>query len=161
MLAISGVTDLVGNAQVDSEIQRRRTTLPVALPGGAEATVDLYFPIAPQSGRTQIVYVDRHGEHRLDIDTRQARVELERPPTLVFRADPDFPDLARRTRVDEGYVKALLTLDRHGRVQGVDVIESVPLGMFNQEARRTFGRWKYSAGYFDGRTVEATLEFKR
>ena len=87
-LPIYGVARLAENAQIDSEIQRRRTTLPVALPSGAEASVDLFFPTTPQSARTQVVYADRHGEHRLDIDTRQALAERQPPPpTLVSRVE--------------------------------------------------------------------------
>jgi hypothetical protein len=56
--------------QVNREIQRRRTTLPVHLPGRAETNIDLFFPRTPLSERAEFVYVDRHGEHRLHIDTR-------------------------------------------------------------------------------------------
>ena len=155
-LAGAGIVRLVNNSQVNSEIQRRRTTLPVALPRGAEASVDLFFPATPLSGRTQVVYVDRHGEHRLDIDTREALIELDPPPRFVSGRGPEFPFGA-----GQGYVRAKLTLDRQGKVQRVDVIESAPLGVFDEEARRTLRWWAYTAGRQDGRTVEVKLEFKR
>ena len=162
VFAGAGVVRLVNNAEVNREIKRRQTTLPVALPRGAEASVDLFFPLTPLSGRTQVVYADRHGEHRLDINTRQALMAMEpAPPTLVSRRDPEFPDYLRRAGIDNGYVIARLTLDSKGHVQGVEVIESVPRGVFSHEARRTFSLWKYSEGRFDGRTLEAKLEFKR
>ena len=158
-------TRLMNNAESKREIKRRATTFPVALPRDAEASVDLFFPITPRSRRTQVVYADRHGEHRLDIDTRKALAELELqvdpPPTVVSRQDPRFPDHARRQGIDRGYVIANLALDRHGHVQGVEVIESVPRGVFTPEARRTFGGWIYNEGRHDSRIVEATLEFKR
>jgi TonB family protein len=158
----AGVVRLVNNSQVNSEIQRRRTTLPVALPRGAEASVDLFFPLTPLSGRTQVVYVDRHGEHRLDIDTRQALMDLDPAPTLVSSVHPKFPDQARRAGIKEAHVIARLTLDRQGHVQIVDVIQSVPSrASFEEEARQTLRWWTYSAGRYDGRTVEATLEFRR
>ena len=56
--------------QVDNEIQRRRTRLPVAVPGGGEKNIDLFFPRTPLPRRAEVVYVDRHGEHRLVIDMR-------------------------------------------------------------------------------------------
>lgn len=150
----------VRNVQVNSEIRRRQTTLPVNLPRGAEASVDLFFPLTPQSGRTQVVYADRQGEHRLDVDTRQALMELG-PPTLVSIRDPGFPDEARESGINRGYVRAQLTLDKQGRVQAVEVIESWPRHIFDEEARRTFHHWTYSAGRYDGRTVEARVQFKR
>ena len=164
-LAGVAVTGAVNNAEVNNEIQRRRTPLPIALPSGAEASVDLFFPISPRSGRTQIVYADRHGEHRLDIDTRQAlkelELEVEPPPTVASRPDLKFPDLARRQGIDRGYVIANLTLDRHGYVIGIDVIESVPPNAFTNEARKNFKLWTFNEGRHDSRMVEAKLEFKR
>ena len=161
-LALAGpcVMDLVDDAAVSDEIKRRQTALPVALSRGGEASVDLFFPRTPQSERTQVVYADRQGEHRLDIDTRQALLELG-PPTLVSRLDPEFPDHARREGIKRGWVKANLTVDRQGRVQSVEVIESWPRYFFDEEARRTFLGWTYNAGRGDGRTVEEILQFKR
>ena len=163
LLAGAGVVRLVNNAQVNNEIKRRRTSLPVDLPRGAETSVDLFFPATPLSRRAEVVYVDGHGEHRVHIDTRQARLEVDRdsPPALLRRRDPKFPDEARRAGISEGYVKANLTLDRQGRVRGVDLIEAVPPHVFIMEARRTLPGWTYSEGRNDCRIVEATLEFKR
>ena len=141
VFAGADVMRLVNNAKVNSEIKRRQTAFPVALPGGAEASVDLFFPLTPLSGRTQVVYADRHGEHRLDIDTRVALTELDPPPVLVTRHEPEFPNLARRHGITQGHVIAHLALDRQGRVQGVEVIESVPPGIFDAEARWTFQTW--------------------
>lgn len=165
LLADAGAASLANNAKVNSEIKRRTTTLPVSLPRETETSVDLFFPLTPQSRRTEIVYADRQGEHRLNIDTRQALKELELqvepPPTIVSRPDSKFPDLARRQGVEQGYVIANLTLDKHGGVIGVDVIESVPLGVFTNEARKNFKVWMFNEGRHDSRMVEAKLEFKR
>ena len=54
-----------------------------------------------------------------------------------------------------------MALDRRGRVQDVEVTQSVPWLVFDQEARRTFQEWIYSHSREDGRTVEARLEFRR
>ena len=53
-----------------------------------------------------------------------------------------------------------MDLDRRGRVQDVEVTQSVPWRVFDQEARRTFQEWIYSHSREDGRTVEARLEFR-
>ena len=163
ILARAGVMRLVNNAQVNSEIKRRHTSLPVELSRGAERSVDLFFPVTPLSERTEVVYADFLGEHRLRIDTRLARMEVDRdtPPTLLQRRDPKFPDDVRRAGISEGYVKANLVLDRQGHVRGVDVIEAMPPHVFVMEARRTFQGWTYSEGSNDCRIVEAKLEFKR
>ena len=161
-LAHAGIARLVNNAEINGEIKRRHTLLPVDLPRGAAASFNLFFPITPLSGRAEVVYVDSQGEHRLHIDTRQLRVESEpESPTLLQRRDPKFPDEVRRTGISEGYVAALLTLDRHGRVRGVNVVEAVPPHVFIMEARRNFQVWTYNEGRNDCRIVEAKLEFKR
>ncbi len=161
----AGIVRLVNNAEVNGEIKRRQSTLPLALPGGGEASMDLFFPMTPLSGRARITYADRQGEHRLDIDTRQALIDLDLesnpPPTIVSRSDPYFPDEARREGITGGYVKARLTLDGRGRVQTVDIVDSKPPRVFEREARRNFRDWIYTGSRRDSRTVEATLEFKR
>lgn len=161
--AHAGVTRLVNNAQVNTEIKRRHTPLPVELSRGVERSVDLFFPVTPLSEHTEVVYADFLGEHRLRIDTRLARMEVDRdtPPTLLQRRDPKFPDDVRRAGISEGYVKANLVLDRRGRVRGVDVIEAMPPHVFSMEARRTFQGWTYSEGRNDCRIVAAKLDFKR
>lgn len=163
LLAHAGVVRLVNNVRVNSEIQRRRTTLPVDLARGEEASIDVFFPVTPLSERAEVVYIDGQGEHRLQVDTSQARLVATRgsPPVLLQRPDPKFPDDVRRAGVSEGYVKAMLTLDSQGRVRCVNLFESVPPHVFAMEARRNFQRWVYSEGRNNCRIVEATLEFKR
>ena len=121
---------------INAEIKRRQTTLPVTVPSGAEASLDLFFPITPLSGRTQVVYADRHGEHRLDIDTRKAPIDLDPPPTVVNRREPTFSDHARRDGTEHGDVVAQLILDRPGRVPDVNVVQSVATSVFDEAARR-------------------------
>ena len=91
VLAGAGVVRLVNNAEVNRAIMRCHTMLPLTVPRGAEASLDLFFPVTPLSRRTQVVYADRHGEHRLDIDTRQALIDLDAPPAVVTRISPKFP----------------------------------------------------------------------
>lgn len=155
----AGVKRLLNNAKINSEIKRRRTALPFTLPRGADTSVDIFFPITPLSGRTQVVYADRHGEHRLDIDTRQALEALEPTPTIL--TDPIFPEHARRAGATRGYVRAQLTLNGEGLVQDVELIESIPWRLFDEDARRTFLEWTCARSRFDTRIVEARLEFKR
>jgi TonB family protein len=164
VLAGVGVVRLVNNAEVDNEIKRRSTSLPLVVQPGTEASLDLFFPLTPLSARTQVVYVDRKGEHRLDIDTRQmleALDTIEMAPKLLSRIEPKFPHEARAAGARQGSVTALLTLDQQGHVQRVDVVRSEPAVVFDREARQTLQLWTYSKGRQDGRTVEVTLEFNR
>ena len=135
----------------------------VMLAGCASLVLPIALNLTPiAAGLTLRAQVDCHGEHRLDIDTRQALAVAPPAPRLVSRVDPEYPIHAAWADVKEGSVKARLTLDRQGSVQRVELIESVPSHVFDREARRVLGMWTYSADRCaDGRTVEATLEFKR
>ena len=70
-LAIGGVARIVNNSAVDKEIGRRQTSFPMALPPGGEATLDVFFPVAPSPRLVELEYVDLDGEHSIAIDTRQ------------------------------------------------------------------------------------------
>ena len=49
-----------------------------------------------------------------------------KPPKLVRRIEPDYPEIARQARI-EGVVILEATTDVFGRVTGVRVLRSVPL----------------------------------
>ena len=77
-----GILRIVNNGKVDNRIQSRATALPLALPTGANAQVDLFFPISPSPQRVTLRYRDADGDHELEIDTRQvlAGLHLAAPP---------------------------------------------------------------------------------
>ena len=157
----AGVMRLVNNAEVNNEIKRRQTTLPVMVQRGSPVVVDLFYPLTPLSRSARIVYGDRNGEHRLDIHMRQEPIDINPPPVLLFSGnEPIFPRAARAARVSEGHVIAKLSLDSQGKVKGVSVTESVPPGVFDDAARRAFFKWIYTKSLHDTRTVEARLDFK-
>ena len=73
---IAGIVRAVHNSQVNSEIERRHTPLPVELSAAQEQRLDIFFPLAPSPGHVEISYVDAQGEHHLDLDTREALAGL-------------------------------------------------------------------------------------
>jgi hypothetical protein len=142
--AVAGVVHLASNAEVNSEINRRATTLPFAVPGGSDTSVDLFFPITPQSRRLQVVYADNRGEHRLDVDTSRP------PPTLVSRVDPvvsraDFPPGTNQVEV-----RVQLMLDSYGNVGAIQLVDPVPAHVAH-EIVRSVRRWQYDRGAPDRR----------
>ena len=159
----AGVVRAVKNARVDNEIQRRRSVLPVALSRGAEATVDLFFPITPLSTRAQVVYADLESEHRVDISTGAllAALDTESATKLVRRVEPEFPADARRQGVSEGHVIANLTLNSRGRVTDVAILRSKPSRVFEHEAKQAFRQWSYNESLDSTRVVQERLDFKR
>lgn len=81
-------------------------------------------------------------------------------PRLITRVDPEFPREATQSGVEEGLVKARMTLDGGGNVTRVEVVESRPRRVFDRAVVRALSQWKYSEGA-SGRTVEMEVAFKR
>ena len=63
-------------------IERRGTPLPVAIPAGADALLDVFFPISPSPQNVTVHYRTAQGDQNLQLDTRQtlAGLHLAAPP---------------------------------------------------------------------------------
>jgi protein TonB len=81
-------------------------------------------------------------------------------PKLISRVDPDFPREAMQAGVDQGIVKARMTLDAAGGVTRVEIVDANPRRVFDRAVTRALTQWRYSSGT-DGRTVEMEVAFKR
>jgi TonB family protein len=84
----------------------------------------------------------------------------ETAPRLVSRVDPDFPREATQAGVDQGMVKARMTLDAAGGVTRVEIVEANPRRIFDRAVVRALSLWRYNAGS-EGRMVEMEVAFKR
>jgi len=83
-----------------------------------------------------------------------------RPPRLVKRVDPVYPEIARQARVF-GAVKLEATTNVYGRVRDVRVVESIPL--LDQAALDAVRQWIYEPMVINGRplclTFKVTVRF--
>lgn len=80
VLMTAGVVVAAQEYQVQREIDRRNTLLPLALAAQQDLPMTLYFPIAPSPQRVEITYTDPVGEHVLAIDTVTALAGLHLLP---------------------------------------------------------------------------------
>jgi len=80
VLMTAGVVVAAQEYQVQREIDRRNTLLPLTLAAQQDLPVTLYFPIAPSPQRVEITYTDPAGEHVLAIDTVTALAGLHLLP---------------------------------------------------------------------------------
>ena len=86
-----------------------------------------------------------------------------RPPKLVRRIDPLYPEIARQARV-EGIVIIEAITDIYGRVERVKVLKSIPL--LDQAASDAVRQWLYEPMVINGRprgvifTVTVTFKLK-
>jgi protein TonB len=81
-------------------------------------------------------------------------------PRLLSRVDPDFPREATQAGVEQGSVKARLTLDAGGSVTKVEIVDAIPRRVFDRAVVRALSQWRYSDGAA-GRTVDMEVAFKR
>jgi protein TonB len=78
---------------------------------------------------------------------------------VVERIQPEFPREADRAGVNEGHVKARMTVDVSGEVTRVEVLEAEPRRIFDREVVRTLSQWRFAKG--NGGAMEIDLDFKR
>ena len=98
---------------------------------------------------------------RTDVAAAKPAAVAEPPAAkLVSRIEPDFPGEAVRAGVDQGLVRARLTLDNAGNVTKVDIVEAQPRRVFDRAVVRALSQWRFNEGA-SGRTVESEIAFKR
>ena len=72
-------------------------------------------------------------------------------PEAISRRDPDYPDAARRARI-EGNVTLEATIDKHGNVTGARVLASLPMGL-DKAAVDALMKWKFKPATLSGQPV--------
>ena len=72
VIAFLGIKKGVNNSKVNSEIIRRQSMLPLALPSSDEVSAKLFFPLSPSPTHVEVIYTDTEGKYRLVIDTQEA-----------------------------------------------------------------------------------------
>ncbi len=77
-----------------------------------------------------------------------------KPPRLLHRVEPEYPELARNAGV-QGVVILEATTDVYGRVQNVRVLRSVPL--LDQAAIEAVKQWIYEPMIINGRPRPVTF----
>ncbi len=73
---------------------------------------------------------------------------------LVKKVNPTYPSQALRSRT-EGWVELSFTITTSGDVEGVEVIDAEPRRVFDREAARALGQWKFSPRIEGGKPVAA------
>lgn len=73
--------------------------------------------------------------------------------TPIIRVDPKYPngDLSLN-----GHITANLIINESGEVSKVKIIESVPSGVFDKEAKRVLKYWRYRPASLNGKAVKTS-----
>jgi len=86
-----------------------------------------------------------------------------KPPKLIKKVEPLYPEIARQARV-EGIVIIEATTDIYGRVASVKILRSIPL--LDQSAVDAVRQWVYEPMVINGKprgvifTVTVTFKLK-
>jgi hypothetical protein len=155
-----GLMRMIQDAEIDAEIKRRHTPLPVAI-APPDTRLTLFFPTTPVPTGVAIAYASGDAEHVLEIDTREplARLHIPPPPRLLKPVEPRFPREAAWLGIESGRVKARLTIAATGDVAAVEVLEAEPSVHFAPAAVHAFRFWKYDEGV-EGREAIEVMDFK-
>jgi protein TonB len=73
---------------------------------------------------------------------------------LVKRVNPSYPSQALRSRT-EGWVELSFTINVNGDVEDVSVVDAEPRRVFDREATRALGQWKFTPRVEGGKPVAA------
>lgn len=89
----------------------------------------------------------------------QPRVDASTAITVISREQPEFPREALRAGVENGTVRARLTISASGEVSNVAILKAEPARVFDRSVQQALGRWKFNAGA-EGRTFDTEVGFK-
>lgn len=136
----------------ESDVDQRRRTPPPPPPPPAQPPETP--PVEPDTSNDSVEI-----GMQFDVDTGGVSTDMGGGPmmadgeaTPIVRINPRFPPEAARDGIS-GWVLLSFTIDETGGVTDVDVIDSEPRRVFDQEARRALLRWKYKPKMVDGKPV--------
>ncbi|MBH8796621.1 energy transducer TonB, partial [Pseudomonas aeruginosa] len=75
-------------------------------------------------------------------------------------AQPVYPRMAQARGI-QGRVKVLFTITTDGRIDDIQILESVPSGMFDRSVRQAMAKWRFEPRVSGGKIVarQATKMF--
>ncbi|KZN30498.1 hypothetical protein N480_05955 [Pseudoalteromonas luteoviolacea S2607] len=116
---------------------------------------------AKQQLQVYYTYLDRP----LDKTAYQLLLDKHVAPKPVIRIEPKYPIHAAQAKV-EGHVQLMFDLNMQGFPINIEVTESVPIGVFDKEAKAALAKWKYhvqlneNGNVQNGKRLEVQLDFK-
>jgi protein TonB len=159
------VIDIVMATPDDATQLRQRVPPPPPPPPKQPPKIE---PIEPDVAE---VNTDGLGFSMPSVDVGGASVDIgsvgamrDGDATPIVRIEPKYPVQAARDG-KEGWVKLSFTINEVGGVEDVKVIEADPKRVFDREARRALGKWKYKPKIEDGKPMKqfgltVQLDFK-
>ena len=94
VLVVGGILKAVNNSEVNTEIEKRQTTLPLKVAAGEEKLFHVFFPITPSPGMVELRYSDQGTEKLLVLNTHAALngLHLEKPKAEEAKGEAALAD---------------------------------------------------------------------
>lgn len=84
---------------------------------------------------------------------------VDKAPIVTHREPMVYPEQALTDKVN-GYVTINLLVDQRGRVEKIKIVDSQPVGLFDQSALQAVRNWIFQPAEFQGRTVAVWMKQK-
>ncbi|MGD9505730.1 MAG: energy transducer TonB [Syntrophobacteraceae bacterium] len=78
--------------------------------------------------------------------------QVDQPPVVIQRAEPDYPPDARRMHIG-GRVVVRFLVKVDGSVTKASIVEATPEGVFERSALAAVNKWRFKPGRFKGSDV--------
>jgi len=91
------------------------------------------------------------------VDDSDVYAPLNEPPKLIKIVMPQYPEEARKDRI-EGKVVVSLNLDEEGNVVEADVVTSEPTSIFDEAALAAVRKYKFEPTTKDGEAIKVKIE---
>ena len=78
--------------------------------------------------------------------------QVDRPPVVLRKVEPTFPEAARKMGLT-GKVVAKLLVGADGRVSRISIREAAPHGIFEQDVLKALKQWEFKPGYYKDQAV--------
>lgn len=80
-------------------------------------------------------------------------------PELIHRVEPEYPEPARRARVD-GFVLMQAIVNKKGDVVDIKILQTPPARYgFAEKARKAVSQWKFKPSIYKGKPVSVRIRF--
>lgn len=78
--------------------------------------------------------------------------DVDSPPKIVRQMPVNYPSLAKKNKV-EGRVIARVLIGKKGKAEKMEVVESNPEGVFDENALKSLKHWQFRPGILNGELV--------
>jgi protein TonB len=78
---------------------------------------------------------------------------VDTKPVALSRSGVTFPEKALNANISHGKVEIRMLIDQFGKIKNTEILESTPVGIFDDAAMAMVQNWTFSPAKYKGRSV--------